>query len=100
MSMYLDGPRPFTLKRGGDHRKHYSGEIIGPYELVKLAGEGPNAAWNFWKARCLVCDLILTINTRQVSNLIKHKSCKHCRGKKPEAPSVPGTEGASIQPTE
>jgi hypothetical protein len=100
MSMYLDdGPRPLG-PRNTSPRKRYSGEVLGPYKLIKLAGEGPNAIWNFWKALCLVCGFIDTINVRGSGKILKQKGCKNCRGKKPEAPSISSTEGASSQPTE
>jgi hypothetical protein len=99
MSMYLDERKPLVLKRNHSPRKRHAGEVFGPYELIKQAAEGPNADWTFWKARCLVCGEIVTVNIRQTSNLVKQKGCKYCRGQKPEAPSVLSTEGASTHPT-
>jgi hypothetical protein len=98
--MSTDERKPLILKRNYDPRKRHKGEVFGPYELIKIAGEGPNADWSFWKALCLVCGAIVTVSVRQTNNLVKQKGCKCCRGKRPTAPSVLNTEGAMIQPTE
>jgi len=48
MSMSTDERKPLILKRNYDPRKRHKGEVFGPYELIKIAGEGPNADWSFW----------------------------------------------------
>jgi hypothetical protein len=98
--MYLDERKPLIMSRNRSPRKRHAGEVFGPYELIKPAAEGPNADWNFWKAKCIVCGEIVTVSVRQTSNFLRQKGCKHCRGKKPEAPSVLSTEGASTSSTE
>jgi hypothetical protein len=79
MSMYLDGEKPFELRKSNPIKKRHSGEIIGPYKLIKLAGEGPNADSAYWIAECTQCGDILTIDVRRVTNLRALKNCKKCR---------------------
>ena len=81
MSMYLEDRRTFTYKStAGISRKRFAGEIIGPYKLIRIAGEGPNADATYWKAQCLVCGSIVTIHVQRVATLIKQKGCKGCKG--------------------
>lgn len=81
--MYLDERKPLVLKRNQSLRKRHVGEVLGHFELIKQAAEGPNAVWYFWKARCLVCGAIVTVSVQHAINLRKKKGCDHCKGKKP-----------------
>lgn len=86
MSMYLDDQRPIVYRSiAGVPKKRYSGETLGPYKLLKVAGEGPNADVTYWKAECLVCNAIVTVCTKRVATLIKQKGCKCCKGVMVEA---------------
>jgi hypothetical protein len=80
-SMYLNETKPFQLRPSKVIRKRFGGEIIGPYELVSLAGDGPYADSDWWKARCSKCNQIVTINVTRMANLKKAKGCVHCKGK-------------------
>jgi hypothetical protein len=56
-------------------------EIVGPYKLIKIAGEGPNASSSYWKALCLKCGEIVTVNVSRMDNLRTLKGCNICKGK-------------------
>ena len=79
-SMYLDEKRPYKPLPPNIIRKRFAGEIIGPYELIKLAGEGPHASSKYWKARCLKCNEVVTINVTRMDSLRKAKGCVNCKG--------------------
>ncbi len=80
-SMYLQETKPFQLRPSKIIRKRYVGETIGIYELIRLAGEGPHADSDWWKARCLKCNQVVTINVTRMSNLRKSSWCVNCKGK-------------------
>lgn len=62
-------------------RKRYAGEEIGNYRLIKIAGEGRFADSDYWKAECIVCGEIVTINVTRISSLKKSKNCAVCKKK-------------------
>jgi hypothetical protein len=71
--------KPFILPKNKAVSKRFPGEILGVYELVKLAGEGPHADFRYWKSKCLRCGTILTININKLRDLRQSKDCIHCR---------------------
>lgn len=92
MSMYLDDRSTFAYKRtAGVPKKRYSGEVIGPYKLLRIAGEGANADVTYWKAECSVCGLVVTIRVQNVARLSKQKGCKGCKGVKVETQASTST---------
>jgi hypothetical protein len=80
-SMYLDEKKPYKPFPPRIVCKRHAGEIVGIYQLIKIAGEGPNASRAYWKALCLKCGEIITINVSRMDNLKKSKGCSYCKGK-------------------
>ena len=88
MSKYLDDRKTTPLKSfAGIPKRRYPGEILGPYKLIRIAGEGPSADVTYWKAHCLVCDSIVTVCVKRIATLIKHKGCTNCKGLKVQSES-------------
>jgi hypothetical protein len=61
--------------------KHFSGEIIGIYKLLRTLGDGPKADPHYWIAECMVCGAERTLNMHGITALKKTKWCSNCKDK-------------------
>lgn len=74
--------RPLIFIQPNKLRKRYTGEEIGIYILVRVAGEGNFVDSDYWIAKCKVCGEEVKINVTRISNLRQSVGCKHCKVRK------------------